>query len=223
MSGRKLLAETTTPDGERLTLTLEAGEHVVRVRGELLMSSRVHGSEAAMAQYALGDRQLTSGARVLIGGLGLGYTLRAVLDLIPHDASVEVLELFAEVVEWNQGILGHYANHPLSDPRVSIRVAELSQILSESSEPFDSIVLDIDNGPEAFTVASNAEHYSLAGLMTLFNALVSGGTLVLWSSFNSRPFARRLNDVGFKARVEAVRAHGANRGRRHYLFVAERP
>jgi spermidine synthase len=159
MSARELIAESTTPDGESLTLTLEQGEHVVRVRGETLMTARMSGSERAMATLASQAGKLGAAARVLVGGLGMGFTLRAVLDQSATDAKVEVIELLPDVVAWNRGQLASLAQHPLDDPRVEVRVGDLLDCLAEAgSVPgsgFDAILLDIDNGPEAFTVRGN--------------------------------------------------------------------
>lgn len=220
---RTPLAAATTPDGEPLTLTLEAGHHVVRVRGELLMSSRLSGSEEALARLALGERT-PDDARVLIGGLGMGFTLRAVLDALGPAARVEVLELLAPVVDWNRAWLAPHAGRPLEDPRVTIIVRDVFEHLARNEARYDAIVLDVDNGPEAFTVKANDRLYGLAGVAALYRALHPGGTMVLWSAFRSPPFEQRLRGAGFEVEVLGVRARGAIRkGARHTVFRARRP
>jgi len=218
---RTFIDEATTPDGEALTLTLEAGHHVVRVRGELLMSSRVSGSEEALAHLALDAHGDTRGLRVLIGGLGLGFTLRAVLDALGPDARVDVLELLEPVVRWNRGPLAHHAGHALDDPRVDLIVGDVVIHVAGLQHVYDVIILDIDNGPEAFTVKSNDQLYAARGLAALHAALRPGGTLVLWSAFSSPSFERRLRAARFAVECLAVRARGTvGKGARHTVFRA---
>ena len=224
MPTRTLIAESMTPDAERLTLTLEEGHHVVRVRGELLMSSRVSGSEEALAKLALAACTGGAAARVLVGGLGIGFTLRAVLDELGPSARVDVLELLEAVVDWNRGPLAAHAGRPLDDPRVTVIVDDVLAHLAAGVQRYDAIVLDVDNGPEAFTVRANGRLYTPAGLATLHAALRAGGVMVLWSAFRSPDFERRLHRAGFRVTVETVRARGAVRkGARHTVFKAVRP
>lgn len=229
MRPRELIAESTTPDGESLTLTLERGEYVVRVRGETLMSARMSGSEQAMATLVSQAGKLGGAARVLVGGLGMGFTLRAVLDQAAPSTKIEVIELLADVVAWNRGPLASLAQHPLDDPRVDVRMGDLLDYLSGLTSVsggggaggFDAILLDIDNGPEAFTVRGNDRLYQYAGLALLRGALRDGGVIVLWSAFRSPAFERRLRRAGFAVRTETVRAR-AGKGARHTLFFAIR-
>lgn len=228
MRQREVLARSSTPQGEPLTLTHEHGDHVVRVRNEILMSSRMSGSEQAMAQLALDCGVSPSAARVMVGGLGIGFTLRAVLDVFDADAQVEVVELLGDVVQWNRELLGHYANHPLDDPRVHTHVADLLTYLADAQAGFDAILLDIDNGPEAFTVASNDRLYAPTGLALVYAALRPGGVLVVWSAFRSRRFEQALRRCGFEARSVTTRARAqagkaGGKGARHTLFAAQRP
>lgn len=218
------IASARTPDGEPLTLALERGEHVVRVRGELLMSSRVSGSEVAMARFALEGAGAAGAGRFLVGGLGMGFTLRALLDRLGAAARVEVVELLQDVVDWNRGPLAHHANRALDDPRVTVIVGDLNEHLETGNGRYDAVLLDVDNGPEAFTVRGNDALYRSGGLAALYGALVPDGVMVLWSAFRSPAFERRLAAAGFEARSETVRARGAvRRGARHTLFVATRP
>lgn len=224
MAYRTLIAEARTPDQESLTLTLEQGHHVVRVRGEVLMSSRVSGSEQALARLAFADPMSGKFTRVLVGGLGMGFTLRAVLDELDGTAQVDVLELLAAVVEWNRGPLAAYATQPLDDPRVDVIVTDVLAHLATVARVYDGIVLDIDNGPEAFTVAANNRLYTPAGLAILYAALRDGGVMVLWSAFRSPRFEQQLRAAGFNAMSVTARARGAiGKGARHTLFKATRP
>ena len=223
MPRHELISESTTPDGEALTLTFEGGEHVVRVRGELLMSSRQTGSEQAMARLAFKDRTAPEPANVLVAGLGMGFTLRALLDQVGASTQIKMIELLGDVVAWNRGPLARYANHPLNDPRVQVTVGGLLDYLAIAEHAFDAILIDIDNGPQAFTVAANECVYAPAGLLALRNALAVGGVLVLWSAFKSPRFEQRLRQAGFAARSETVRARAQiAKGARHTLFVATR-
>lgn len=224
MTLRTLVARSLTPDGEALTLTLEQGDHVVRVRGEVLMSSRVSGSEEALAWLALAERDMGRQPRVLVGGLGMGFTLRAVLDALDDTAQVEVVELLEEVVHWNEGPLADYAGRPLDDARVTVIVRDLLDHLTQVTPGYDALILDVDNGPEAFTVAANQRLYTPAGLAMLFAALRPGGVMVLWSAFRAPRFEHLLRGAGFIASTTTARARGAVRkGAKHTLFKAVRP
>jgi spermidine synthase len=223
MIPRVVLGESMTPDGAPLTLTREGVSLVVRVAGVPLMSSRVHGSEEAMAEVGCAGLAERAGVRVLVGGLGLGYTLRAVLDALAADAEVLVAELLPVLVQWNRGPLGPLANHPLGDPRTRLFEGDVGTPIRNPASGFDAILLDVDNGPEAFTVASNAALYGRAGLARLSAALRPGGRLVVWSAIESPAFQRALRSAGFREEVHAVRARGAVRkGARHWLFIAQR-
>lgn len=218
---RELIAQSQTPDGESLTLTKEDAHHVVRIRGELLMSSRLTGSEESLAALAFEHIPLVSKPKILVGGLGLGFTLRAILNTFSLEAEVTVVELFEEVVNWNRGVLAGYAQHALEDPRVTVVLRDLVDYLQPETRTFDAIVLDIDNGPEAFTVAANNRLYSEAGLTTLFNSLSPEGVMLLWSAFKSSGFEKKLNAAGFAANKVAVRAR-AKKGARHTVFLGVR-
>jgi spermidine synthase len=219
MKRREPLRTATTPDGEPVTLWQDGDGFVVRVRREVLITSRQHGSEAAMIEAAL--EQVPEPTQVLVAGLGMGFTLRAALDRLPPTSHLTVVEIVPEIVEWNQGLLAHLAGHPLDDPRVSVAVDDLSRLVSREPARFHVMLLDIDNGPEAFTVASNDHVYGDAGLTALSRALVDGGVLVVWSAFQSRDFERRLARNGFHAHSKMVRARGAvAKGARHWLYVA---
>ncbi|MDP2053361.1 MAG: MnmC family methyltransferase [Acidobacteriota bacterium] len=223
----ELLAEARTPDGTLLTLTRRDTELVIMAAGKILMSSRMHGSEEAMAEMAFkrlglpggGPRRSLDGACVLVGGLGLGYTLRATLDLLPADATVVVAELIPAIVDWHRGPLAALADRPTDDPRVQIDVKDVIATLRSSPGRFDAILLDIDNGPEAFTESSNAGLYNDRGIAAIRAALKPGGVLAVWSAWEDRRFEQRLKYAGFKVTVERVRARLKRGGPRHTIFL----
>lgn len=223
MLPRELLGESVTPDGAPITLTREGVALVVRIGNVPLMSSRVHGSEEALAEVGCEGLRERRGARVLVGGLGMGFTLRAVLGALGADAEVVVAELLPTIVEWNRGPLGALAQMPLDDPRTTLAVGDVATIVKKASRSFDAILLDVDNGPEAFSVASNAWLYGRAGIGALRDALRPGGCVVVWSAVESVPFSRALGAAGLATEVRPVRARGAVRkGSRHWLFVGRR-
>jgi spermidine synthase len=215
------LGETKAPDGTPLALTRRDDEYMILASGKPLMTSRMHGSEEALA--TLGCRELPSAAPcVLVGGLGMGFTLRAALDVVPATATVVVAELVPAVVEWNRGPLGPLAGHPLDDPRTRIDLRDVGAVMRSSTAAFDAILLDVDNGPEEFTLRGNASLYGEAGIAVTRNALKPGGTLALWSTKEDKAYERRLRRAGFDARAERVRARLQHGGSRHIIFVARR-
>ena len=206
---------SATPDGTPLTLLQRGDDWVIRARHEDLMSSRMHGSEQEMARIVAPTRP---DARVLVGGLGMGFTLRATLDRLPPGGAVTVCELVPAVVAWNRGPLAPLAGHPLDDPRATLHVGDVGALLRASPGAWDAVLLDVDNGPEAFTQAGNAALYGPAGLAAARAALRRGGALAVWSAFPSPAFVARLRQAGFRAEAHTVRAH-AGRGSRHTVFV----
>ncbi len=151
-----VLGQARTPDGTELTLTCHASEYVISAGHQSLMSSRAHGSEDALGVLGCRRARTMARPRVLIGGLGMGFTLRAALDVLPAEALVVVTELVPAVVEWNRGALGAAADYPLKDPRVRIEERDVAVTIRSSTAAFDAILLDVDNGPAAMTTASNA-------------------------------------------------------------------
>ena len=184
----ELLGETRTADGTLLSLTRRDTEMVILAAGKILMSSRMHGSEEAMAGMALKHLRTVRGATVLVAGLGMGYTLRATLDLLPADATVVVTELVPAVVEWNRGPLGPLANHPLQDKRVRVETGDVIGTLRTSTGRFAAVLLDVDNGPDALTASSNASIYNVRGIASIRAALKPGGAVAVWSAWEDRRF-----------------------------------
>jgi hypothetical protein len=210
------LAQAKGPGGETLVLRRQGGTFEIRCNGWDLMSNRAHHSEQELGR--LGCADLPGAPRVLIGGLGMGYTLRAALDVLPAGARVTVAELFGQVVAWNRGPLAALAHRPLDDKRVELRCADVAALLD--GEPYDAVLLDIDNGPDAAMLAQNAALYSPAGLRRLCAALAPGGRLAVWSADRSPGFEARLAACGLAWRGVDVPARGAADDPLHTLYLA---
>jgi spermidine synthase len=217
----ELLGRTTTPAGDEMTLTRHGNEYVINASGRSLMSSRMSGSEEALATFACARATTIEAPCCLVGGLGMGFTLRAALDLLPADATVVVAELVAGVVEWNRGPLAPLAGHVLRDRRVVVEVADVLDVLRANPGRFDAVLLDVDNAPAAFTTASNARLYEDAGLAVLRASLSPEGIAGVWSAHEDRRFEQRLRYAGFRVRVERVRARLDKGGPRHVIFIGE--
>jgi spermidine synthase len=218
----ELLGETRAPDGTAMALTRRDREYIILANGKSLMSSRMHGSEEALAALACRQARMSEQPCVLVGGLGMGFTLRATLDLLPSNATVVVAELVPAVVEWNRGPLGPLAEHPLRDRRVRVDVGDVAATLRSSPGRFDAVMLDVDNGPDAFTASDNSWLYSDQGLATARAALKVGGVLAVWSAWEDRKFEQRLRYGGFAVEVTRVRARLKKGGPRHTLFLGHK-
>ena len=210
------LARAQEPGSERLVLRHRGGTFEIRCDGWDLMSNRAHHSEQMLGR--LGCAGLAGGPRVLIGGLGMGYTLRAALDVLPTDARVTVAEIFHQVVAWNRGPLAALAQRPLDDERVEVRCADVAALLDGAA--FDAVLLDIDNGPDAAMLARNSALYSRDGLLRLRGALVGGGRLAVWSADRSPGFEARLTACGLAWRCVDVPARGRPGDPLHSLYLA---
>jgi spermidine synthase len=188
-------------------------------RGDL-MNSRMHGSEQALADLACERIRDTEKPRLLIGGLGMGFTLAAALKTIGRDAEVVVAELVPEVVTWNRTLIGAAAGHPLADRRSNVYVGDVGDVIRREVGGFDAILMDVDNGPEALVRPANDWLYRPAGLRTARAALRPRGVLAVWSAGPDRNFAKRLQEAGFDAREHVVRPHRAGKGPRHHIWIA---
>ncbi len=202
------LGEATTADGCTFVLRRRDAHYIIAADGMNLMVSNEHGSESEMV--ALACPFPPPAARVLIGGLGMGFTLRAALDQLPDDAAVVVAELVPEVVQWNRGPLGGLTNHPIDDPRVVVEVGDIADLVRTSDRDFDAILLDVDNGPDALSHDANAWLYTAAGLGALKGALRPGGALAVWSAHDEAGFPRRLRIAGLSPTVHRIRAADAH-------------
>jgi spermidine synthase len=214
----ELLASTITPDGNELTLSLHAGDYYIEVDRQALMSTRAPGSEQAMAEIAARELAGNACPRVLIGGLGLGFTLGAALEVLPRGASVVVVEYFQAIVDWNRKFSFRSTTDRLADPRVVVEVTDVVRYLRSVKQPFDAILLDVDNGPCAWCLESNSRLYDRSGLRRIQRALKPGGLLAVWSAEQSPVFEKRLATVGFAASSETVRSRG-HKGERHTIFL----
>ncbi len=202
-----------------MSLTRQGSEYVILASGKPLMSSRMHGSEEALAAFGCRNARTREAPCVLVGGLGMGFTLRATLDLLPRDATVVVAELVPAVVEWNRGPLGPLADYPLKDARVQVEIGDVAATVRASRQRFDAMLLDVDNGPAAFTASHNTRLYDDAGLAAARTALTPGGVLAIWSAWEDRRFEQRLRHGGFTVQVERVRARLKKGGPRHTIFL----
>jgi len=216
----ELLGQAVSPDNTAIKLMRRGDEYVLLADGAILMSSRMHASEEALATFACQRARTLEQPSVLIGGLGMGFTLRATLDLLPPDASIVVAELLPAVVEWNRGPLGPLARHPLSDERVQVVTGDVLAILGSSPGQFDAVLLDVDNGPAAFTASSNAGLYDKGGIAEAHAALKTEGVLAVWAAEDDRKFEQRLRDGGFEVQVQRLRGRLKKGGPRHTIFLS---
>lgn len=205
------------PDGTALVLARRGDEWVVRAGGHVLVSSRAHGSEVGLA--ALGLARAARRDTVLVGGLGLGYTVRAVLDRVPTDARVIVAELSRALVDWNRGPVSALAGRPLDDPRVRLQVSDVADRIAEATRAFDAILLDVDNGPSALVHGRNERLYGEAGVHLAFEALKPGGALAVWSAGPDERYLVALRRAGFAAEAVPAPARAGAAGARHVVFL----
>jgi spermidine synthase len=222
MRRSEVLGQTVTADGTVLKLARRDNEYIIFANGKNLMSSRMHGSEEALATLACRRVRSLEYPCVLIGGLGMGFTLRATLDLLPPDAMVVVAEMVPAVVEWNRGPLGPLAGHPLEDKRVRIEMVDVAITLRSGHGKFDAVLLDVDNGPTAFTASDNAWLYDDRGIAAARTALKMDGVLAVWSARDDRKFEKRLRYGKFAVQVERVRGRMKKGGPHHTIFLGHK-
>lgn len=214
----RIVDSSVGPDGTRIELARRGLEWEVRADGTTLMSNRMHGSEEELARRAFG--RAPGATRVLVGGLGLGYSLRAALDLLPRRGRATVAELSPKVVSWNRSHVAHLAGRPLDDRRARLFEGDVRRAIAETG-PYDVILLDVDNGPGMLVHDTNAGLYSAAGVAACRAALSAGGALAVWSLFPDDHYLRRLRKAGFDA--DWLWVHARDRGRkRHVLFLASK-
>jgi spermidine synthase len=218
----ELVGQALTPDGAVMKLIRRGDEYLILADGAILMSSRVHGSEEALATFACQRLRTLEQPAVLIGGLGMGFTLRATLDLLSPDATVVIAELVPAVVEWNLGPLGPLAGHPLKDKRVRVETGSVAEILGSRRCQFDAVLLDVDNGPAAFTASNNAGLYDQRGIAAVRGALRRDGVLAVWAAQEDRKFEQRLRRGGFDVQVQRLGGRLKKGGPRHTIFVSQK-
>lgn len=195
------------------------GNYMFSVGRSELMTSRAHGSEEDLADLAIARLADSSAARVLVGGLGMGYTLARVLRLVGDRAQVDVVELVPEVLEWNRKWLGELNGHPLRDPRVHAFEGDVTNVIRDARASYDAILLDVDNGPRAITSEGNDWLYDREGLAAAALALRPGGALAIWSTDRQKWFMKRLRSAGFEVTEERVHAR-RNAGPLRTIWVA---
>ncbi|MBM4152332.1 MAG: hypothetical protein FJ220_02265 [Kiritimatiellaceae bacterium] len=217
-----VLDQVTVPGGGgEMKLYQRAHEFTISVNKEELMNSRLHGSEEALAEMTCARLTDRRRPQLLIGGLGMGFTLSAALKHLGPGAQVVVAELVPAVIQWNRTVLADLAGRPLEDARVTVREGDVGRIMNEQAERYDAILLDVDNGPEGLTHDGNDRLYSSNGLLEAKAALKPGGILAVWSSSPNKPFTKRLRAADFSVEEVPVRARG-DRGRWHTIWLAEK-
>jgi spermidine synthase len=218
---RTLIDQALAPDGTPISLFEHDGVYSIRAGAVELMSTRQHSSEEKLAQLACAHVRGIRGARVLVGGLGFGFTLRAALAAVGLDATVTVAEILPAVIGWNRNPAFPLAADALADGRVSVLQQDVGEVIRKARGSFDSIILDVDNGPAALSTTSNQRLYTEDGLRAIRAALRPGGCAAFWSAAPDRAFERLLGGAGFAVEVQRCRAHG-NSGSRHTLFLGRR-
>lgn len=219
-----VLDTAALPDGSgTLRLKQRGSEFSIMLGSNELMNSRLSGSEEALAQLVCERLAPRARPSLLIGGLGMGFTLRAALAALPGDASVEVAELIPAVATWAKGPMAPVFAGCLDDPRVTLTVEDVMAVIAAGTARYDGILLDVDNGPEGLTVAANDRLYGATGLGIAKASLRPGGVLAVWSSGPDHGFTRRLRAAGFATEEVTVRASRTGRGARHVIWLATRP
>jgi spermidine synthase len=210
--------QTLTPDGKTISLHEHDGSYAIRVDGAELMSTRQHTSEEKIAELACAHVRGRRRARVLIGGLGFGFTLKAALRAVAPDATVVMAEILAAVISWNSNPAFHLAAEAMADPRVIVLQQDVCEVIRQTRGGFDSIILDVDNGPIAMSTAANGRLYDHTGLQWARTALRPAGCVAFWSAAPDPAFERRMIHAGFTVDVERSRSHG-NSGARRTIFL----
>ena len=216
MKRTERLGQATAPDGSVLTLYRHDRDFYIRVNGIELMSTRRHHSEDRLAELACAPVADRRQVRVLIGGLGLGFTLRRALEVLSADATVVVAELVPEVVAWNREFA--ISEGALDDSRVELMEGDVADVIAAQAASFDAIMLDVDNGAEAFTTSGNAGLYRAIGVEAAVRALRPAGRLAYWSASDDAGFGDILRDAGLRVEVNRVRAHTTS-GPQHVIIV----
>ena len=226
MIPRQIIATAQIPGGDTLELVRHGRDHIVMLGRNELMSSRMQFSEEQLAELTL-ERLETPAPRLLIGGYGLGFTLRAALRLAGERAAIVVAEIVPEILDWARGPMAELTGQSLSDPRVKIELCDVAALIDDAvdgtSPKYDAILLDVDNGPDGIVRDGNERLYTRTGLARARDALAPGGMLAVWSAAPDAKFSRRLKDAGFAVEERTVRARPNNKGPRHTIWFARRP
>ena len=227
MITRELLGTAQVPGGEELKLYAHGRDFMIVLGHNELMSTRMRGSEEALATMTLDRLRRGADARLLVGGYGMGFTLRKALGRLGPRGHVTVAELVPEIIEWARGPMQAVAAGCLDDPRVTLRMDDVADAMLLAPDPFDAILLDVDNGPDGLVRADNNRLYSKSGLHNARRALTPDGVLAIWSAGPDPKFVRRMTDVGFQVEEVEVRAridkNGKGKGPRHVIWFATTP
>jgi spermidine synthase len=222
MTPRDLIGTADVPGGEPLRLFRRGGDFMIVLDRNELMNSRMSGSEEALATMTCARLGNTERPHLLIGGYGMGFTLRAALAVLGPDARLTVAELVPGIIEWAHGPMAALTGGCLDDPRVDIAIGDVVAVIADATAQYDAILLDVDNGPDGLTRASNDRLYTAAGLAAAKRALKPGGLLAVWSAAPDAAFARRLAGAGFTVEEVAVRARSNGKGPRHVIWFGRK-
>ncbi len=220
MTPRELIGTAEVPGGEPLRLFRRGGDFMIVLERNELMNSRMSGSEEALATMTCERLAKRRAPHVLIGGYGMGFTLRAALGVLGGDARLTVAELVPEIIAWARGPMAALTAGCLDDPRVAVVEDDVVRLIAADVGRYDAILLDVDNGPDGLTRAGNNRLYSARGLDAARAALTPGGVLAIWSAGSDAAFARRLRDADFSVEEVAVRARSNGKGPRHVIWFA---
>lgn len=217
---RELVGTAEVPGGDELRLYRRGDDFIIAIDRNELMSSRMSGSEEALATMTCDRLRSPDKAHLLIGGYGMGFTLRAALATLGPDAKITVAELVPGIIDWARGPMAELAAGCLDDPRVELVLGDVSQAIGMATRRYDAILLDVDNGPDGLTREANEGLYSVAGLARAKAALRPGGILAIWSAAPDARFTRRLAAAGFQVDEVGVRARSNGKGPRHVIWFA---
>lgn len=223
MLERILIDSAEVPGGATLELISHGRDHMITLERNELMSTRMQFSEEQLAELTV-DRLRVDRPNMLIGGYGMGFTLRAALRRLPADARIVVAELVPKIIEWAKGPMAHHTGDCLADPRLTLDMTDVADPIAEAADgmrpQFDAILLDVDNGPDGLVREENDKLYSPRGLKQTREALALNGVLAIWSAAQDPRFTRRLERAGFDVEVLEVRARPNNKGPRHTIWFA---
>ncbi len=223
MTPRELIGTAEVPGGPPLRLFRRGADFMIVLERNELMSTRMSGSEVALGTMTCDRLSSRPAPRLLIGGYGMGFTLRAVLERLGADARITVAELVPGIIEWARGPMAELTAGCLDDPRVTLDMGDVAESIRRTSGEYDAIMLDVDNGPDGLTRPANDGIYSARGLAAAMHALKPGGTLAIWSAAPDPLFARRLAKAGFAVDEVRVRARDNGKGATHIIWFARRP
>ena len=220
MQPRTLIATAQIPGGDELRLFQRGNDFMIVLDRNELMNSRMSGSEEALAVMTVDRLRNTASPHILIGGYGMGFTLRAALAVLPSAARITIAELVPEIIDWARGPMADLTAGCLDDPRVSVMLDDVAAVIATRAQLYDAILLDVDNGPDGLSRAANDRIYSMAGLAKTKAALNAGGVAAIWSAAPDMQFSRRLKDSGFSVEEVTVRARSNGKGPRHTIWFA---